>query len=32
MKSRVNIGLIGAIVLGVVGLVMVVVAIVGFFS
>lgn len=32
MKSRVNFGLIGAIVLGVVGLVMVVVAIVGFFS
>lgn len=32
MKSRVNFGLIGAILLGVVGLVMVVVAIVGFFS
>lgn len=32
MKSKVNFGLIGAIVLGVVGLVMVVVAIVGFFS
>ena len=32
MKSRVNFGLIGAIVLGVVGLVMVVVAIVGVFS
>ncbi|CCY17123.1 unknown [Eubacterium sp. CAG:786] len=32
MKSRVNFGLIGAILLGAVGLVMVVVAIVGFFS
>lgn len=32
MKSRVNFGLIGAILLSAVGLVMVVVAIVGFFS